>query len=206
MKFTKQTRKTSIAIVAAIALSGTAAVSLAKPDGDRFPINLAEAEERADARFAQIDTSADGLISLAEFEAAEMKPRDRKKFKSHRRQHADGKRGAKMGRAEGKFKNPERAARRAEHEEAVESELFAILDTNDDGALSDSEFAAKTREDKQLARKRASFKRFDTNADGQLSRDELPSMVERLRGADADGDGEVTRRELRAARQARMAG
>ncbi|MEM9624323.1 MAG: hypothetical protein AAF993_21970, partial [Pseudomonadota bacterium] len=42
---------------------------------------------------------------------------------------------------------------------------------------------------------------LDTDGNGLLTTDEMPDPADRLRQADGDGDGQVTRAEMRAARQ-----
>ena len=50
-------------------------------------------------------------------------------------------------------------ADRSDMRALVETEMFALLDADKDGAISDAEYkAANKRENKQLARKRAMFK------------------------------------------------
>ena len=45
------------------------------------------------------------------------------------------------------------------------------------------------------------FKRLDLDGNGQLSSAEMPDRVTRLRAMDEDNDGQVTREEMRSARQ-----
>jgi Ca2+-binding EF-hand superfamily protein len=79
----------------------------------------------------------------------------------------------------------------------VETEMFALLDADKDGAISDTEYAAANkREKEQLARKRAMFKMLDTNADGRLAQEEMPNPEKRLRALDTNNDGVVDRSEM----------
>ena len=94
----------------------------------------------------------------------------------------------------------ESKAKRAEHEAAINAELFALLDGDANGFVSEEEFAAATPEQRRLAGKRAMFKNLDANASGDLTADELPNRIARLKAMDADGDGLVTRQEMRDAR------
>lgn len=49
------------------------------------------------------------------------------------------------------------------------------------------------------------LERFDTNQNGSLSKDEVRGrLANNFEAIDADGDGEITRREMRTFRQARM--
>ena len=61
-------------ITAAALMAMTA--SAQKPDsrGPEFPIDLAGLKTTADARLAELDTDANGLVSSAEFEATDMRP------------------------------------------------------------------------------------------------------------------------------------
>lgn len=53
-------------------------------------------------------------------------------------------------------------------------------------------------------RAKHAFKHFDKNGDGQLTADEVPEKIwAKISKADADGDGIVTKAELKAARKAR---
>ena len=82
--------------------------------------------------------------------------------------------------------------------QAVDAEVFALLDTNGDGAISAAEHSAgDKRAIHRTARKPAMFKHLDENGDGALELSELSGPVERLRAADTDGDGTVTRVEMR---------
>ncbi len=99
-----------------------------------------------------------------------------------------------------------RQARREALRAAVEAEMFALLDADGDGAVTEAEFAAgKTRENRRLAKKRAMFKQLDADQDKLLTLEEFPNPAARLREADADGDGLVSKDEMRALRQARRA-
>lgn len=195
--------------VCAVAGLAAATVAVARPDAPRFPIDLTALEQQQAERFTAADGNGDGLIDLAEFEAVDFKPRqDRGKKRKHKRAKRWQQQGSDTAAANAERragKRAEREERRAAMREAMQAELFALLDTNDDGVLSDAEHAAQTRETRKSARRRAMFKRLDTDQDQRLSRAELPSMVERLRAADADGDGTVTRQEMRSHRQAKRA-
>ena len=163
------------------------AVVLAAP-GERFPIDLEAHEAKAAERFSTMDANSDGGIDATEFENAKFnRDRHAKRSGKHKKRHGMRSRDGKRG----EF--------REEMKAAIQTELFALLDTNEDGQLSADEHAAKTREMGKLARKRAMFKRLDANQDGVLHPDEVPGNGARLRNADTDGDGQVTRQEMRAA-------
>ncbi len=167
--------------------SATAAAS-ADAHEQRFPIDIAEIEARALSHFNTVDTDQSGSVDLAEFEAAEA-PDMRKKRHHRQRRHA-GQSGHPGG-------HGPRQQRRQQMHDAVEAEMFAILDADGDGAVSEAEFAAgNTREARKLARKRAMFKRLDTDQDNLLTAEEFPNPGRRLRAADADGDGLVSKQEM----------
>ena len=160
---------------------------------DRFPIIVADVEERAAKRFAKLDEDGNGSVSSTEFEQAkggsdDARPhRKRMHRKKHGRHHHKGER---------------REALRTD----MQAELFTILDDDQNGTLDAAEFGSRTHADVRLAHKRARFKHLDRNGDGSLQPDELGSRLARLRQADLDGNGEVTRDEMRTARQARRSG
>ena len=88
--------------------------------------------------------------------------------------------------------------RGAELREAVDAEVFALLDADGDGVISQAVHSAgDKRAIHRTARKRALFKHLDENQDGALQLTEMSGPVERLKAADADGDGIVTREEMR---------
>ena len=65
----------------AITAGGTslmiAALVLAAPEGDRFPISVEAVEAKSIEIFARVDADSDGLISFDEFAAHDPKYRDR---------------------------------------------------------------------------------------------------------------------------------
>jgi Ca2+-binding EF-hand superfamily protein len=88
----------------------------------------------------------------------------------------------------------------------VELEMFALLDADKDGTISDAEYkAANKRENKHLARKRVMFKLLDTNADGRLAQEEMPNSEKILRALDTNSDGVVDRAEMSKLREQRKA-
>lgn len=172
--------KSQITISAAIAL--TASLAIAAPGHDRFPIDISEVENKTAERFATMDTDGNGTVELNEFEAAEH-PR-----RGHHGKHRAGN------------SHPNREAMGAE----VEQEMFVILDADSDGNVTKAEYAkADHRTARKLAHKRAMFKRLDKDASGTLTISELPNPAERIKQADTNGDGQVTRDEMRAARHGR---
>ena len=150
-------------------------------------INIEEAEARLQARFAEADSDGNGVITEAEFTAMERPGRRHPGGPGRDREH----------------RQPPSEEERA----AMEDQLFATLDANGDGLVERAEFSTDTlRETRRANRKSMMFARLDENGDGALQLEELPNPIERLRAADADGDGVVTRAERRAARAAKMGG
>jgi hypothetical protein len=109
--------KTSLAlIVAAIGLSSAAAVAVAAPQG------------RGMERLKAADTNGDGLISLAEAQAA--LPRLAKHFDAIDANH------------DGQVSADELKAARAQRREKMRTAMFDRLDANHDGVISRDEFNA----------------------------------------------------------------
>ena len=167
-------------------------------------INLADMAAKAEARFADMDANSDGVVSLTEFEAAEPPRRDHRRHGPHagdrpqRNMDNDGRPGHGMAR-EWRHRN------HGELRGAAEAELFDILDSDSNGQLSRAEFTAANKpENRRLARKRAMFKHLDQDGDGELTADEMPNPAERLSAADTDGDGIISRKEMRAYRKSKQ--
>jgi len=166
-------------------------------------------------QFLLADLDKDGLISLAEFE--QHKPKHGFRGKGHFKaamggEHKGEHKGDTQGRRPhhgkrmrghggpmlaGMFGLMSAGADRSDVRALVETEMFALLDANKDGAISDAEYkTANKRENKKLARKRAMFKTLDTNADGRLAQEEMPNPEKRLRALDTNNDGVVDRSEM----------
>ncbi|MDT8344231.1 MAG: EF-hand domain-containing protein, partial [Thermohalobaculum sp.] len=98
------------------------------------------------------------------------------------------------------------AARQAGAEGKAEhrvERLFKRLDTDGDGAISDTELRASA--EARLARRQAKrFARLDANRDGRIEPDEIARRdAARLGRLDTDGNRLVTRDEMQAARDRR---
>ncbi len=143
-------------------------------------VSIETLESRAARRFARMDADSDGRVTPEEFAAAGM---DRR-----------GRGGEEAGHRRGDGPRDRRRPRDRFGEEA-----FDAADTDGDGNLSREEWRELPRAARSAARERR-FARMDTNGDGVLEAGELAPDVERLRALDADGDGRLTRREMREGR------
>lgn len=184
-------RNKLIITIGAAASLGLASVTwvYANSHGPKFPISIDSAIEKQQQRFAQADQNGDGSVDLEEFEQTSLRGLG----------HGPRPFGPSARRWRG-AEDDEHAERRDAMRSAVQEELFAILDTNGDGNVNAEEFSQASREQRELAMRRAAFKRLDVNQDALLTPDELPDRVARLRNMDTDGDGQVTRAEFRQAR------
>lgn len=141
----------------------------------RGPIVLSEMEQRIDERFNTADVNNDGQLSMAEM--ATIKPAHHKMKRKNKRKN--------------KKDRPNSDA------------VFSALDADGSGELSKGEFSSENRRAvrKQLkAEKR--FAKLDADNSGSIERHEFGGRLERLRAADTNADGSVTRDEMRAARKA----
>ncbi len=175
------------------------------PDADgwdrEFPISISEAEAKLIEIFNRADNDGNGTISTAEFAAAEMPRSDHhrpdmgKRMRRHDAYRAEMHRGTWSGGDE-----EGHTERRAEHEAA----FFEALDSDGDGKLSMAEFDRDHQRDvkKSLMKSRA-FEHMDSDGDGVLTMDEFSGRLARLQDLDVDGNGEVSRGELRDGMRAR---
>ncbi len=190
---TRERRRLNSILLVSAAGAALAAVSVpaaagagAGHDRHEFPIAAADFEARHAKMFGRLDSNSDGEITLEEFAAARgtgdwpRRWRDgvmRYREHGYRRGHGDG------------------GGHRADREE-IDADIFTILDTDGDGQLSAAEYST---EKQHAARKEVAavrmFEHLDTDANGTLSTQEFPPN--HLQNLDADGDGEITREEMR---------
>lgn len=153
----------------------------------RGPITIAEMTARVEQRFVQADTDGDGLITAEEFDGAEMQ-RPGPRGPMGRRFHRDGARHSLAG-------------------DDLEAKVFAEMDSDGNGTLSPDEFSEQNRRAARLAlMKQQMFSTLDANDDGVITLDEFDTRTRRLMEMDTDGDGEVSRDELRGSHRARSRG
>ena len=201
-----------LSITVAACVTGAALVAnvLAAPKERPKSIDLSEIQAVEEKRFAAADTDGDGLVSAEEFATVDLR-----QFSASMRTQGD--RGSWKGRAaRGGQRGPGRDARRqrmeqrraeieerlAEHDkrrQEARTRDFETADADGDGQLSADEYDDMPATLK-ATRQHQLFARLDENGDGVLTPEEFPSMVDRLTALDADGDGLVTRDEMRTGR------
>ena len=178
-----------IAIAAFSAAGATDAPDADAEEGAkaRRGVSIETLESRAAQRFARADADGDGRITPEEFAAARM---DRR-----------GRRGGEEARRGGRRDDGQRDRRRPRGPFGLPfgEGAFDAADADGDGKLSREEWRELPRAARSAARERM-FARMDTNDDGVLEAGELAPDLERLRALDVDGDGRLTRRELREGR------
>lgn len=140
-------------------------------------------ESRAAERFARADADGDGRVTAEEFAAVRMDRRGRRGDDARR---------------DGRRRDGSRDRRRSRG--PFEDGAFDAADADGDGKLSREEWRELPRAARDAGRERM-FARLDDNGDGVLEAAEFAPNVERLRALDADGDGRLTRREMREGRR-----
>ena len=178
------------AIVVAIAFMTVSNVSAAEERQDRFPISIADAEAHTNAKFTGADSNMDGLLSSDEFAQLRLeRPGAKSRSPLEKRNGKAGKGGPL---------NRQRAAEQKQIRAAAAKEMFKLLDTNADGVIDADEYTrADSRKLRHQAHKKAAFAQHDVNNDGFLAPSEMPSPVVRLQRLDTNGDGQVSKREMR---------
>lgn len=202
----------NIAIAAGALTLAVAAWQVAAEPGARshgphgkFPININEAEQRATARFAKLDANNDGVISDTEFKSS---AGDSAGHRAHHRGWKD-RMSHEQRKSHHNLSDEEKQERRAAHQTRraqFEEQMFDVMDKDGDGQLSREEASAENRRvAKQQLFKAHAFDRLDADDSGAIDRAEFAVRLERLKAADANADGMVSRDELRSMRHARPA-
>ena len=161
----------------ALILSGILLIAAGAVHGERRgPVSIADLEARSAERFSAMDSDGDERISAAEFAAADLR-RGAFLHRGHHRKRWGGRAGLNFddidADSDGSISREELdAASRAGNGDAgkpdkaaMKEKLFARLDADQDGFLSQAEFG------KPVERLRA----LDANGDGQVDRDERRS-------------------------------
>ena len=180
-------------------------------------IDLGEARAADEKRFAAADADGDGRVSADEFAAidprrlfADMRPdgdrqrrgdgRVRPRTESRVRPRIESRgAGREAMRERMRERMEQRRAAVAERRQETRAREFDTADADGDGQLSAEEYKDMPANLK-AARQRSVFERLDTNSDDMLSPEEFPRVAVRLQALDADGDGLVTRKEMRGRR------
>ena len=178
------------AIVVAIAFMTVSNVSAAEERQVRFPISIANVEARTNAKFTGADSNMDGLLSSEEFAQLRLERPGAKSRGPVEKRNGKGGKGGPI--------NRQRAAEQKQIRAAAAKEMFKLLDTNADGVIDANEYTqVNNRKLKRRAHKRAAFAQHDVNNDGFLAPSEMPNPVVRLQRLDTNGDGQVSKREMR---------
>lgn len=172
--------------------------------GDKWrkqtPVVIAQIEEAAQERLRAADQDGNGILSIEEFQT--MKPRQsqaRLGEDRRTRKHSGKKRQRHQKRGHRKMTKEARA----EMQTKIAAITYQLLDSDQNGSVSETEYAAANhRQIRRAARSQVVFASLNKDRDGLLSPTEVPTAVKRLRAMDEDGDGTVTRKEMRAARRA----
>ncbi|MGN6374576.1 MAG: EF-hand domain-containing protein [Sphingomonas sp.] len=138
-------------------------------------ITRAEAQAAADARFAKMDTNGDGQIAKDEVQAR----RDAMRAKWQQRRAARGDQTAPTGQAKGPG---------AHHGHRHHRDMFAKVDSNNDGVITKAEAEAAAMQ---------RFDKADTNHDGRIDQTEIAAVKAKM---------QARMQEMRANWQARRAG
>ena len=180
----------------------------ADADGDGI-ITLDEAKAHSATRFARMDANQDGAISKA----------DRKARAEARFAETDSNQDGEISPAEMTAAREKREAKRAKRDEERQAKMFATLDADGSGGLSQAELeAGKEMRAERRAERRGQrtgrrggrdggamrmLRRADTNYDEAVSREEFDAMIEaRFARIDTDGSGTITKAERDAAKAA----
>ena len=129
----------------------------------------ARAEKRAGKIMERVDTSGDGVLSEAEFDAAAERMRRFRKGPDFARLDAD---------RDGRVTEAELAAGMSGGDGDRAMQRFEAADANGDGAVTRAEFGSSD----MLARLDRIVERADANGDGAISRDEAQALARKGSG------------------------
>ena len=167
---------------------GLIVAAWARPHPIDMPISIEQEQNRTLAAFADVDSNGDGVLSKDEFQAAKLPNRRRRSgaFLHHPERHQDP---SELGAAEhgdrlfgtldedaDGYLSREEVNRERLHEariSRIKQRVFARLDRDDSGEISEDEFSARIDY----------LNRLDKNADGEISRDELRYRIRARREA-----------------------
>lgn len=177
----KSRKKRRVALLSVGFVSLAVAAVWAAPGRLEFPVSVADLEARGSETFGRVDSDSSGEITREEF--ADAQARDGSRRPRHDRRPARHYfAGVWRGQRDG--------------DEEFEAEVFAILDVDGDGQLSATEFSMKKQQAaRQLSLTTKRFDRLDADGSGTLGMNEFPAR--RMQNLDLDGDGEITRQEMR---------
>ena len=180
----------SLAMAAFSAGAATDDADAATDDGAKAKRGVAieDLQARTARRFARADADGDGRVTPEEFAATRMDRRGRR--------GGDADRGSRRRDGETDRRRP--AGRFGGG--AFGETAFDAADADGDGQLSREEWRELPRAARAAARERM-FARLDANDDGALEVSEFGPDMERLNALDADGDGRLTRSEMREGRK-----
>jgi hypothetical protein len=162
-----------------------------RPFGHHGPVSIDDVQAHATEVFAGIDSNGDLEISAEEFAAAELPNPGippghgmHKGFEGRARGH----RGRGFQEQHNSPDDPDAGQ--------FDADIFAAMDTDGNGELSPDEFANR-RDAQRIVMRARMFEHLDRDASGTLDTTEFPPHLSRLTEMDVDGNGELTRDELR---------
>ena len=172
--------------------------------GDKWrkqtPVVIAQIEEAAQERLRAADQDGNGILFIEEFQTMKTRQSHARLGEDRRtRKHSGKKRQRHQKRGHRKMTKEARA----EMQTKIAAITYQLLNSDQNGSVSETEYAAANHlQIRRAAGSQVVFASLDKDRDGLLSPTEVPTAVNRLRTMDEDGDGTVTRKEMRAARRA----
>ena len=194
-----------LSITVAACVTGAALVAnvLAAPKERSTSVDLSELQAAEEKRFAAADADGDGLVSAEEFAAVDprtvfagQRGRDGARRGPGAQRSGTDREAIRQRMEQRRAKIEKRLADREKRREEARTRDFEAADSDGDGQLSADEYGGMPAA-LRAARQSEMFARLDKDSDGNLSPEEFPSALGRLKNLDADGDGVVTRQEMR---------